>query len=90
MSGRISHAAAQNEVRAVALSIVYPEDDSSLPGELETLRTYLPQSIPIIVGGRAAGAYADVLDKIGAVQPRTLSALYDELNSIRRTRRGSK
>jgi DNA-binding transcriptional MerR regulator/methylmalonyl-CoA mutase cobalamin-binding subunit len=89
-AAEISHAAAQNEVRAVALSIVYPEDDSSLPGELETLRTYLPQSIPIIVGGRAAGAYADVLDKIGAVQPRTLSALYDELNSIRRTRRGSK
>ena len=28
----ISHAAVQNEVRAVALSIIYPEDDPSLPG----------------------------------------------------------
>ena len=86
----ISHAAVQNEVRAVALSIIYPEDDPSLPRELETLRSYLPESIPIIVGGRAAGAYSDALDKIGVVQPRTLSALYDELNTIRRTKRASK
>jgi methylmalonyl-CoA mutase cobalamin-binding domain/chain len=86
----ISHAAVQNEVRAVALSIIYPEDDPALPRELETLRNFLPESIPIIAGGRAAGAYAGVLDKIGAVQPRTLSALYDELNIIRRTRRGTK
>ena len=86
----ISHAAVQNEVRAVALSIIYPEDDPSLPKELETLRNYLPESIPIIVGGRAAEAYAEALDKIGALQPRTLSALYDELNTIRRTKRTSK
>jgi methylmalonyl-CoA mutase cobalamin-binding domain/chain len=85
----IAAAAVQNEVKAVALSIVYPEDDQSLPGELETLRSYLPENVSIIVGGRAAGAYKEILDRIGAAQPRTLEALYDALNAIR-TKKGSK
>lgn len=83
----IASAAAQNEVRAVALSIVYPEDDSELPGELETLRRYLDPKIALIAGGRAADGYAEVLERIGALRPRTLSNFYDELNALRKERK---
>jgi methylmalonyl-CoA mutase cobalamin-binding domain/chain len=83
----IASAAAQNGVRAVGLSIVYPEDDSELPGELEVLRRYLPGEIAILAGGRAAAAYADVLDRIGARQPKTLTELYRELDELRKVRK---
>ena len=79
----IASAAVQNKAKAVALSIIYPEDDPDLPRELEALRKYMPTHIPIIVGGRAASSYGAVLGRIGAVQPSTLSALYDELDAIR-------
>ncbi|MGZ8900104.1 MAG: MerR family transcriptional regulator [Limisphaerales bacterium] len=85
----IAAAAVQNEVKAVALSIVYPEDDPALPRELETLRSYLPEVMQIVAGGRAAGAYAEVLNKIGAAQPRTLADLYVELNAIRSTKKAN-
>ena len=38
----IAAAARQHEARAVAVSIVYPEDDPDLPAKLENLRKYLP------------------------------------------------
>ena len=79
----IAAAAVQNKAKAVALSIIYPDDDPELPRELETLRKYLPASIPIIVGGRAAGSYGTALTRIGAAQPNSLAAMYDELNAIR-------
>ena len=79
----IASAAVQNKAKAVALSIIYPEDDPDLPRELEALRKYMPNHIPIIVGGRAASSYGAVLGRIGAVQPSSLSALYDELDAIR-------
>lgn len=81
----IAAAAVQHGARAVALSIVYPEDDSRLPGELKILRKYLPAPMQIIAGGRAAGAYRDALEEIEALQPGNLQALYDELNAMRST-----
>ena len=81
----IAAAAAQNKSRAVALSIVYPEDDRSLPNEIETLRRYLPLQVALFVGGRAASAYEEVLAKVGARRPATLQHLYDELNALRRS-----
>jgi methylmalonyl-CoA mutase cobalamin-binding domain/chain len=83
----IASAATQNGVRAVALSIVYPEDDPELPGELETLRNYLEPEIVILAGGRAAGSYADVLKRIGARRPGNLNDLYEELDRIRKVRK---
>lgn len=51
---------------AIALSLVYPVDDPSLGSELRELREAIGPTIPIFVGGRAAGHFADVLDEIGA------------------------
>ena len=65
-AAEIAGAATQNNARALALSIVYPSDDPALPVELELLRKLLPRQTAIIAGGRAAGAYREVLDKIQA------------------------
>ncbi len=59
-------AAVKNQIRAVALSIVYPGDDPELPGQLRRLRRLLPEGIPIVVGGQAAEAYGETLREIGA------------------------
>lgn len=80
----IAGAALRNHVRAVALSIVYPEDDPHLAGELESLRHLMPANIPIIVGGRAAGAYVDTLTRIGAHRTLVLSELNEILDRLRR------
>ena len=54
------------KARAVALSIVYPPDDSKLPDELRRLRHLLPPEVFIVTGGRAARAYDSSLQEIGA------------------------
>ena len=84
--GEIASAAVKNKARAVALSIVYPLDDPHLGKELQSLRKHLPAQTALIVGGRGAPAYAEVLEEIGALQPATLRELYDLLDQIRKTK----
>jgi methylmalonyl-CoA mutase cobalamin-binding subunit len=79
----ISAAAIQNQARAVALSIVYPEDDPNLPAELVNLRKYLPGETHILAGGRAAAAYADALSQIEATRATQLKDLYAALDALR-------
>jgi 16S rRNA G1207 methylase RsmC len=67
----------------VALSIIYPSDDPHLKLELKKLRQLLPTGISIIVGGRAANGYYDVLDEIGAVIVKDTKQLRMELEAIR-------
>ncbi|HYG33867.1 MAG TPA: MerR family transcriptional regulator [Clostridia bacterium] len=82
-AAEIAGIAVQNRARAVALSIVYPEDDPNLSTELENLRRYLPAEIKIVVGGRAAEAYSDALKKIGAIRTRELKEVYSQLDAFR-------
>jgi len=79
----IAGAAAQNRARAVALSLVYPEDDPRLPGELLRLRELLPPGTTILVGGRVSSAYRDTLEKIGALHMRDLDHLGETLDALR-------
>ncbi len=67
---------------AVALSIVYPAGDPDLPAELEALRQCLPPGMPILAGGRAAGSYRAVLDRIGATLVQHLGDLYRVLDEV--------
>jgi MerR family transcriptional regulator, light-induced transcriptional regulator len=83
-AAEIAGAALQSRARAVALSIVYPEDDAGLGPELEKLRSYLPPETAILVGGRAALAYRKVLEKIGARVCCDLDELDRGLASLRR------
>ena len=83
-AAEIAGAARQNHARAVALSIVYPEDDPGLESELARLRESLPPEVTLFVGGRAATAYSDGLKKIGAVQINHLTELGEALDGLRK------
>ncbi len=86
-AAEIAGAAAQNRVNAVALSIVYPEDDPSLAQELANLRRFLPQQIQILTGGRAAAAYRETLTRIGAIQTGDLDEFCEQLDALRKPAR---
>jgi DNA-binding transcriptional MerR regulator/methylmalonyl-CoA mutase cobalamin-binding subunit len=79
----IAAAAQQSHARAVALSLVYPPDDPFLRGELVRLRRGLPEGVAVLVGGQAYGAYADVLQQIGALVLTDLATLRKHLDILR-------
>jgi len=83
-AAEIAGAARQNRARAVALSLVYPEDDPQLEGELTRLRELLPPEVMLLTGGRAMSAYCDTLEKIGAVQMKDLAHLCATLDDLRK------
>lgn len=89
-AAEIAGAAKQNRARAVALSLVYPEDDSRLEGELVRLRELLPSEVALLVGGRAMPAYRDVLEKIKAQQIKDLSHFSNTLDELRKPRKKGK
>ncbi len=89
-AAEIAGAARQNRARAVALSLVYPEDDPRLERELTRLREALPPEVAIIVGGRAISAYQDVLDKIGATPVKDLAHLSSTLDDLRKPAKKAK
>ncbi|MDZ7625832.1 MAG: MerR family transcriptional regulator [Ignavibacteriaceae bacterium] len=71
------------KARVVALSIVYPNDDLHLKQELKKFKHLLPEGVSIIVGGRAANGYYDVLDEISAIVVKDSRQLRLELEAIR-------
>ena len=85
-AAEIAGIASQSRARAVALSIVYPDDDPNVERELHDLRRFLPGNIAIIVGGRAAEHYHAALDATGAILAKDLAQLQVELAKIRSTR----
>lgn len=80
----IAGAARQSRARAIALSLVYPEDDARLENELRLLRELLPADVAILTGGRGMPAYQDAIKKIGAVQIGDLSDLAGKLEALRK------
>jgi MerR family transcriptional regulator, light-induced transcriptional regulator len=83
-AAEIAGAARQNRARAVALSLVYPEDDPRLEVELTRLRELLPPEVPLLAGGRAVPAYRDALEEIGALQMKDLAQLCSALDELRK------
>ena len=83
-SHEIAGAVLRNEATAVALSIVYPEDDPLLPRELTDLAGALPSSVRILAGGRAARGYFETLVRIGALYSESLSEFGSQLDGLRR------
>jgi len=79
----IAGAARQRRARAVALSLVYPEDDPRLESELTLLCEFLPQEVSLLVGGRAVAAYRDVLEKLKALPIEGLEHLGATLDELR-------
>jgi DNA-binding transcriptional MerR regulator/methylmalonyl-CoA mutase cobalamin-binding subunit len=83
-AAEIAGAARQSHARAVALSLVYPEDDPRLPGELTALRQALAPEVALIVGGRAASAFHKLLMSLGAVLVEDLNELGQALDRMRK------
>ena len=75
--------AVQPETKAVALSLAYPPDDANVPRELVRLRQCLQDDIALLIGGRVARAYRDVLEIIGAIHVPVLSELRTSLSTLR-------
>lgn len=86
-AAEIAGAARQNRARAVALSLVYPEDDPRLEGELTRLRELLPPEVTLLVGGRAMPAYREALDQTGALPMKDLAHLCATLDDLRKPAR---
>jgi methylmalonyl-CoA mutase cobalamin-binding subunit len=83
-AAEIAGAARQNRARAVALSLVYPEDDPRLEGELSRLRELLPPEVALLAGGRAMPAYRAILARLGATLISDLRQLCAELDELSR------
>lgn len=87
-AAEIAGAAVQNRASAVALSVVYPEDDPGLPQEFVNLRRFLPAETKILIGGRAAPAYLETLMRIGAVFTESIDEFCHQLDDLRRAAPG--
>jgi len=83
-AAEIAGAARQHRARAVALSLVYPEDDPRLEGELARLRELLGPGTALLVGGRAMPAYQAALEKLDAIPIHDLDQLCAALDELRK------
>lgn len=83
-AAEIAGAVLKHRARALALSLIYPEDDPNLEVELLRLRELVPTGTAILVGGRAASAYSSALEKIGATTSPDLQQFGLALDSLRR------
>lgn len=73
----------QAKARAVALSLVYPEDDGELPSELVRLGKLLPGGMSLLAGGRATRSYRAALVQSGATVLSSLGEFYVALERLR-------
>jgi hypothetical protein len=79
----IAGAARQKNARAVALSLIYPQDDSSIANEVTSLKLLLPAEVALIIGGRASRTYWPMLKDVGATLVQDLSAFGVVLDELR-------
>lgn len=79
----IAAAARSTDARIVALSLVYPPDNSETRNELLRLRRYLPEETALIVGGRAVDSYGPLWREVRAVHLNTLPEYRRHLEGLR-------
>lgn len=75
----IGAAAARTGARAVALSLIYPDNDPELGHQLQALRGALPPGVALLVGGAAAEAYRT---EVEAAQGQVLADLTELRRSL--------
>jgi methanogenic corrinoid protein MtbC1 len=75
----IAAAAKRTGAKAVAVSIIYPDNDARLVFELRRLRRQLGFEIALLLGGGAASIYRTLFEEIGALRLDNLAALRDAL-----------
>lgn len=79
----IAKSAEMNDAIAVALSVVYPHDDPTLGDDIRKLRRLLPDKTWLLVGGRAAFGYLDVIEEVDARYITDLKSLRSTLAEAR-------
>ncbi len=79
----IAGAVVKSGARAVALSLVFPADDPKLPAELVRLRRLLSNEVPVLIGGRAVGAYGNAIDSIQASRMSDIGTFRRQLDLLR-------
>jgi len=82
----IARAADLRQATAVGLSIVHPPDDPHLGEELRLIRKLVPPEITLIVGGRSAINYGDILDELGMWHVADLPSFREQLRVLREMR----
>ena len=80
----IAAAVLQGKPRALALSLVYPPDDSNINIELAKLTKYLNNEIILYVGGNSAESYNKTLSKLNVKVLTDLNDFRNELVIIRK------
>jgi methanogenic corrinoid protein MtbC1 len=78
----ILSASEQTHAKAVALSVVQGTDDFHLIRDLKKLRQYLPEKVPLMVGGRAAETMKGAFDQMGILSVTELAAFRERLPSM--------
>lgn len=79
----ISAAAKANEVNAILLSLVYPEDDPRTGKQLRKLRKYIGEDMHILISGQSAIGYLKFIEETNSILVQKLSDLPTVLKSIR-------
>ncbi len=82
-SEELAGAVARFRASVLVISILFPDNDPTLREELKNLGRLVPEGTKIIVGGRAAQSYEDVLSGIGAILVGPLSEFCSLLDRIR-------
>jgi len=78
----IAAAVLAKQARGVLLSVVFPKADGRTADEIRRLRALVGEQTPLLVGGRAAGSYQDVLVEVGALVASDLPALGQQLREL--------
>lgn len=71
---------------AIAVSLVFPQDDPRVAEQLRQLRAEIGPAMPILAGGRAAESYREAIDASGSRIVSSLADLYATLASIEDSR----
>ncbi len=79
----IANAAISQKADAIALSMVYPSDDLTVAREFSKLRQYVGGNVDILVGGRAAKYYKNIINDINAIYVESLEDLRFQLEKNR-------
>ena len=75
--------AAQNEAKAIGLSIVYPIDDPHIANELRKIRRGIQEDVALFVGGAGSIAYDSIINATGAVRINDMPTFRTELEALR-------
>ena len=79
----ISAAARANDVNAILLSFVYPEDDPRAGKQLRKLRKYVGDDMHILVSGQSAIGYLKFIEETNSILIKGLDELPTKLKEIR-------